>query len=135
MTNKNRLFRNGGYESSPLIGRFCGTRIPATIPSFSNQLYLRFKTDSSDSASGAAAGVAGRSKIIDPCEISYRICADIAMFFFNMNGRISRTILCAILSISLSFLLARSLNRYYNLFILQDLRYSGTVRLPVVGEL
>merc|ERR1719206_690724 len=38
--------RNGGYSSSPLIGRFCGSEIPPVIPSFSNQLYLRFKSDS-----------------------------------------------------------------------------------------
>ncbi|XP_069688891.1 cubilin [Periplaneta americana] len=39
--------RNGGTELAPLIGKFCGTTIPRSIPSLSNQIYLRFKTDSS----------------------------------------------------------------------------------------
>ncbi|XP_014475365.1 PREDICTED: cubilin [Dinoponera quadriceps] len=37
--------RNGGYESSPLIGKFCGTDIPNVIPSQSNQLYIKFHSD------------------------------------------------------------------------------------------
>ena len=44
--------RNGGYLTSPLLGRFCGNRIPATIPSFSNQLFLKFSSDNSLSARG-----------------------------------------------------------------------------------
>ena len=45
-------FRNGGYLTSPLLGRFCGNRIPSTIPSFSNQLFLKFSSDNSLSARG-----------------------------------------------------------------------------------
>ncbi|KAG8232959.1 hypothetical protein J437_LFUL011452, partial [Ladona fulva] len=37
--------RNGGYDTSPLIGKFCGENIPKNIPSVANQLYLRFRTD------------------------------------------------------------------------------------------
>ena len=38
--------RNGGLETSPLIGKFCGSNLPPTIiPSFANALYLKFSTD------------------------------------------------------------------------------------------
>ena len=36
--------RDGGYSSSPLIGRYCGTTIDEIIRSQSNRLYLRMKT-------------------------------------------------------------------------------------------
>jgi cubilin len=32
---------------APLIGRYCGTTIPRNIPSLSNQLFLRFVSDTS----------------------------------------------------------------------------------------
>lgn len=38
--------RNGDRAESPLIGRYCGDRIPSRIPSFGNVLYLHFETDS-----------------------------------------------------------------------------------------
>lgn len=44
--------RNGGSESSPLIGSYCGTTIPPRIQSFSNQIYLRFRTDSTTELKG-----------------------------------------------------------------------------------
>lgn len=44
--------RNGGNNKSPLIGNFCGTEIIPNIRSFSNMLYLRFHTDSSNQYSG-----------------------------------------------------------------------------------
>ena len=46
------LSRNGGSDTSPLYGRYCGNRIPRTIPSFSNQLFLFFRSDESRSAPG-----------------------------------------------------------------------------------
>ena len=46
------FFRNGGSDTSPLYGRYCGNRIPRTIPSFSNQLLLFFRSDESRSARG-----------------------------------------------------------------------------------
>lgn len=45
-------FRNGGYESAPLIGKFCGTDIPTEIPSQANQMYIRFVSDFSRSMQG-----------------------------------------------------------------------------------
>lgn len=45
-------FRNGGYDSAPLIGRFCGTDIPNEIPSQANQMYIRFVSDFSRSMQG-----------------------------------------------------------------------------------
>ncbi|XP_065577276.1 cubilin-like isoform X4 [Artemia franciscana] len=44
--------RNGKYATSPLIGRYCGTNIPPTIPSHGNQLYIRFVSDNSRSQKG-----------------------------------------------------------------------------------
>ena len=45
-------FRNGGYMTSPLIGKYCGMQIPNLIPSHSNQLFLKFVSDSSMSSTG-----------------------------------------------------------------------------------
>uniref|UniRef100_A0A7G3AGB7 Cubilin n=1 Tax=Lutzomyia longipalpis TaxID=7200 RepID=A0A7G3AGB7_LUTLO len=39
--------RNGGKSDSPLIGKYCGTKIPGVIRSFANQLYVKFVSDSS----------------------------------------------------------------------------------------
>ncbi|CAK9795155.1 Cubn [Anthophora quadrimaculata] len=44
--------RNGGYETSPLIGKFCGTVIPTEIISQTNQLYLKFVSDPTVSHAG-----------------------------------------------------------------------------------
>ena len=48
--------RDGGKPNSPMIGRKrCGTTRPGNIKSSSNQLYIKFKTDSSVTRSGFAA--------------------------------------------------------------------------------
>ncbi|KAL0113327.1 hypothetical protein PUN28_012468 [Cardiocondyla obscurior] len=44
--------RNGGYNSSPLIGKYCGTNIPTEIPSQSHQMYIKFVSDFSRSMQG-----------------------------------------------------------------------------------
>ena len=44
--------RNGGSNSSSLVGRFCGTNIPRRIPSFTHNLYLHFHTDDVGAARG-----------------------------------------------------------------------------------
>ena len=44
--------RDGGYESSPLIGRYCGNKIPKRIVSQSNSIYLKFKSDSTFPSTG-----------------------------------------------------------------------------------
>ncbi|KAH0568173.1 hypothetical protein KQX54_019308 [Cotesia glomerata] len=44
--------RNGGYENSPLVGKFCGNEIPGEIMSFTNQLYIKFVSDSSNGDQG-----------------------------------------------------------------------------------
>ncbi|KAG7199007.1 hypothetical protein KM043_013159 [Ampulex compressa] len=46
--------RNGGYESAPLIGKFCGKDIPTEITSQANQLYIKFVTDGWRNAKGFA---------------------------------------------------------------------------------
>ena len=46
------LRRNGGYEMSPLIGKFCGTEIPTEIISETNMLYVKFVSDQTRSYTG-----------------------------------------------------------------------------------
>ncbi|XP_043916230.1 cubilin-like [Protopterus annectens] len=38
--------RDGGYETSPLIGKYCGTTSPPSILSHSNRIWIRFRSDS-----------------------------------------------------------------------------------------
>uniref|UniRef100_A0A4W6F2P1 Cubilin n=1 Tax=Lates calcarifer TaxID=8187 RepID=A0A4W6F2P1_LATCA len=49
------LVRNGSTADSPMIGRFCGSTLPSPIFPQSNQLYLRFKSDFSNSRDGFEA--------------------------------------------------------------------------------
>nr|XP_023646366.1 cubilin [Paramormyrops kingsleyae] len=37
--------RDGGYETSPLIGKFCGSQAPQILVSHSNRLWIRFHSD------------------------------------------------------------------------------------------
>ncbi|XP_036916668.1 cubilin [Sturnira hondurensis] len=47
--------RNGGYETSPSLGKYCGSNPPPRIISHSNKLWLQFKSDMLDSRSGFSA--------------------------------------------------------------------------------
>uniref|UniRef100_A0A8C1I6Q0 Cubilin (intrinsic factor-cobalamin receptor) n=1 Tax=Cyprinus carpio TaxID=7962 RepID=A0A8C1I6Q0_CYPCA len=47
--------RDGGYETSPLIGKYCGTNGPPIIVSHSNRLWLKFRSDHSLSYRGFRA--------------------------------------------------------------------------------
>ncbi|XP_076027535.1 cubilin [Genypterus blacodes] len=47
--------RDGGYETSPLIGRFCGDQWPPLLVSHSNRLWVRFRSDSSVTRRGFTA--------------------------------------------------------------------------------
>lgn len=47
--------RDGGYESSPLIGKFCSTSGPPIIISHSNRLWIKFRSDSSRTFRGFKA--------------------------------------------------------------------------------
>jgi len=44
--------RNGGFATSPLIGKYCGTSVDQTIVSHGNRLYLKFATDASSNHRG-----------------------------------------------------------------------------------
>ncbi|XP_050535178.1 cubilin [Daktulosphaira vitifoliae] len=44
--------RNGGYATSPLIGKFCGSKILPIISSMGNSLFIRFVSDASKSRKG-----------------------------------------------------------------------------------
>lgn len=45
-------FRNGPTAASPLIGSYCGSNIPKTIPSHTNKMFLRFRSDMSKTGTG-----------------------------------------------------------------------------------
>ncbi|XP_065114614.1 cubilin [Paramisgurnus dabryanus] len=47
--------RDGGYETSPLIGKFCGVSAPPIIVSHSNRLWLKLRSDSVLTYRGFAA--------------------------------------------------------------------------------
>ena len=47
--------RNGGLPTSPLLGTFCGTKLPDIITSTENKLWIKFRSDSSNHASGFSA--------------------------------------------------------------------------------
>lgn len=51
---------DGDSSSSPLIGNFSGTTLPTPITSSSNNLHVRFTTDSSGTARGFRAGYRGK---------------------------------------------------------------------------
>uniref|UniRef100_A0A8C5UZ61 Cubilin n=1 Tax=Microcebus murinus TaxID=30608 RepID=A0A8C5UZ61_MICMU len=47
--------KDGGYETSPSLGIYCGSNLPPRIISHSNKLWLKFKSDVADSRSGFSA--------------------------------------------------------------------------------
>ncbi|CAM9531973.1 unnamed protein product [Lampetra fluviatilis] len=47
--------RNGGYETSPLVGKYCGTSAPPLLLSHGNKLWFKFRTDGSVEARGFSA--------------------------------------------------------------------------------
>lgn len=55
MTTSVSCPRDGGSESSPPLGKYCGSDPPPRIISHSNKLWLKFKSDFFGSASGFSA--------------------------------------------------------------------------------
>ncbi|XP_055914618.1 cubilin homolog isoform X2 [Eupeodes corollae] len=51
-TNDWLEIRNGGSNSSPLIGKYCGQTIPRRIPSFTHQIQLKFRSNSETVSGG-----------------------------------------------------------------------------------
>lgn len=47
--------RDGGYETSPSLGQYCGSNLPPRIISHSNKLWLKFQSDALDSGPGFSA--------------------------------------------------------------------------------
>jgi len=45
-------YRNGGFPTSPLIGRYCGSKILPIMSSIGNSLYIRFVSDGSRGRKG-----------------------------------------------------------------------------------
>lgn len=52
---------NGGHETSPSLGRFCGTDISQIVRSHTNQIFLKFHTDSSVGRRGFSVFWSGTS--------------------------------------------------------------------------
>ena len=47
--------RDGGVATSTKLGKFCGDKLPNTIKSTGNQLFVRFRSDSGDQRKGFSA--------------------------------------------------------------------------------
>ncbi|XP_053120680.1 cubilin [Hemicordylus capensis] len=47
--------RDGGYETSPLLGRYCGTSLPPVTISHSNKLWMKFVSDVYFASTGFSA--------------------------------------------------------------------------------
>ncbi|XP_053268342.1 cubilin [Pleuronectes platessa] len=47
--------RDGGYETSPLVGKFCASQSPPVLVSHSNRLWIRFHSDSTVTRGGFIA--------------------------------------------------------------------------------
>lgn len=52
---------DGDSSSSPLIGAFSGTTLPAPITSSSNNLHVRFTSDSAETSRGFRASYRGKT--------------------------------------------------------------------------
>lgn len=82
--------RDGGAESSPLLGRFCGYEKPGDVNSSSNQLWLKFVSDGSVNKAGFAANFFKGQKS-DPqrwCWVSFKGSRLNWDLFFCRNGRV-----------------------------------------------
>ena len=67
---------NGTSSSSPLIGQYSGSTLPAAITSSGNNLFIRFTTDGSVIRSGFAASYHGKSRRL--------FCVFILFIFLNI---------------------------------------------------
>ena len=50
-----RQVRDGADETAPLVGRYCGSTLPSSYLTSSNQLWVNFKSDGSTRGSGFRA--------------------------------------------------------------------------------
>ena len=57
--------RDGHEETSPLIGKFCGYKLPDDIKSTSNKLYVKFVSDGSVQKAGFAASFVKGKNLVD----------------------------------------------------------------------
>lgn len=78
-------FRNGANDKSPLLGTFCGTEILRTIKSFSNHLYLRFRSDQDSNHKGKD----GFNSIFEEKNSVYNRCF---LIFFSQDLKLLMTV-------------------------------------------
>ncbi|NXY42567.1 CUBN protein, partial [Ceuthmochares aereus] len=60
-TNDYIEIRNGGYETSPFLGKYCGTDLPPVIISHGNKLWIKFVSDVFGTSTGFSAEWDGTS--------------------------------------------------------------------------
>ena len=72
------MLRNGGFSSSPLVGRFCGALIDRLIRSHGNRLYLKFVSDAYGSSRGFKI-------LYDSTASGWSICINKYWFIFSIN--------------------------------------------------
>ncbi|XP_070584314.1 cubilin [Erythrolamprus reginae] len=53
--------RNGGFETSPLLGKYCGSSLPPVTVSHSNNLWIKFVSDMFSTSTGFSASWDGTS--------------------------------------------------------------------------
>ncbi|MGH0144022.1 UNVERIFIED_CONTAM: hypothetical protein FKN15_047101, partial [Acipenser sinensis] len=66
--------RDGGYETSPLIGKYCGTYTPPLVISHSNRLWIKFSSDVTVTYKGFMAhwdGTLSGRKLCESTELYY----------------------------------------------------------------
>lgn len=77
--------RDGGYETSPLIAKFCGSNRPPFIVSHSNRLWVKFHSDSAITYGGFTAhwdGTQTGEEIKGVC-----VCVCILMYTLNNESK------------------------------------------------
>lgn len=80
---------NGTSSSSPRIGQYSGSTLPAAITSSGNNLFIKFTTDGSVTRSGFAASYHGKSTRL--------FCVLVSLIFFNILTMIIMKIIIKII--------------------------------------
>jgi len=74
--------RDGTGETGPLIGKYCGSTLPAPILSITNGLWIRFQSDSSVSRAGFRATYEISKTMKYPFYVKHMTPTECQMSFF-----------------------------------------------------